>query len=141
MVLSLIFTNGPLCSRGTAERFKEGALDAHRRTRYAFYRSASIIANRCGGVKSPRETLRQAPAGAGGTTSARSQRNHRDAQRLQKERDTMLRRTMKHAWLVAVIAAVAVVASVAQGATGRSAKVIEITCTACQDSPTDPFLQ
>jgi ABC-type glycerol-3-phosphate transport system substrate-binding protein len=48
---------------------------------------------------------------------------------------------INHAWLVVVIAAVAAAASVANGATSRSAKVIEITCTACQNSPTDPFLQ
>jgi raffinose/stachyose/melibiose transport system substrate-binding protein len=53
----------------------------------------------------------------------------------------MPKRLIKHAWLVVVIAALVAAVSVAQGATSRSAKVIEITCTACQNSPTDPFLQ
>jgi ABC-type glycerol-3-phosphate transport system substrate-binding protein len=43
--------------------------------------------------------------------------------------------------LVLAVAVSAALASVAAALAGRSASVIVITCSACQDSPTDPFLQ
>jgi ABC-type glycerol-3-phosphate transport system substrate-binding protein len=43
--------------------------------------------------------------------------------------------------LVLAVAVGAALASVAAGFAARSSSVVVITCSACQDSPTDPFLQ
>jgi len=57
------------------------------------------------------------------------------------QKATMVRQLRARAGVVLAIAAVAALASGSAAGAKRAASVVTITCSACQNSPTDPFLQ
>src|SRR6267378_745911 len=57
------------------------------------------------------------------------------------EGETMVRELRRRTWLALSAGVAVALVCVAVAGARSSASVVVITCTACQDSPTDPFLQ
>src|SRR5262245_27135936 len=57
------------------------------------------------------------------------------------EEDSMSERFRRRAWLPLLAVVALALTGAAAAVAARSSKPVVITCSACQNSPTDPFLQ